>query len=342
MTIALLLGSLAAFLANNQGAADIGRVMLNVLVPLPLFLAVLSQGIVGGGFALLVASMLLATMTNPQTGIVFIGLIGFPVLLIGWVSLWQIHIKIKSQSISAMPKLRDNETNKGNHKELKLHFSWVQGEFITLTVTAVGFVLVLLMMLAIATTGTVDPQATVENFLMKYLALIEQEVSKTMALKDFYSSIGSEELVKQFIKFLAAFPSLLVVSWLILLTINGIVAQGLLMRFNMSLRPAPDLAQMSLPYWFSGTALVLGILSFAGHNWLGFLAQNLLLILIYGLVLNGLGIFHQMSKKWPMRIWILSLIYISMLFSSGMIFIPLIMAGVAQPFWYLWKKSESK
>lgn len=108
-------------------------------------------------------------------------------------------------------------------------------------------------------------------------------------------------LVRSTIEWLAAYPSLMVLYWLTALVINGILAQGLLVRFARNLRPSPPVATIELPRSFGpAVALALG-LWVLGDGWLAFVGRNLMMLLGFGFFFAGLGVVHFWLQRLVLR-----------------------------------------
>lgn len=81
--------------------------------------------------------------------------------------------------------------------------------------------------------------------------------------------------------------------WLGMLAVNGILAQGALLRLGRALRPAPDIKQLELPRWLDvAVAVVLAVALLASGD-IGYVAQNLLLMLLLPYLFAGLAVAHR-------------------------------------------------
>jgi uncharacterized membrane protein len=100
-------------------------------------------------------------------------------------------------------------------------------------------------------------------------------------------------------------PVVAVASWIVMIFLNGVLAQSLLVRFERNYRPSPKLADITYPSWF--------IAVFAGAILASYLQGNFALIgktlAVIGAVayfLLGLGVlqslFHRFSVGWLPKI----------------------------------------
>lgn len=116
----------------------------------------------------------------------------------------------------------------------------------------------------------------------------------------------------------AAFiPAALIVSWLITLTINGAIAQGLLRRAGRNIRPSLDFLKTELPMAFVFVLVACGGLWYFTDGASGFFGMTLTIIIALAYLLVGLTVVHQLSRNWPMRSFVLTLFYLMLLFFLG-------------------------
>lgn len=105
-------------------------------------------------------------------------------------------------------------------------------------------------------------------------------------------------------------------GWLLLLAVNGVLAQGLLTRFGRNLRPAPDIATLTLPTWLApalGLAVAAALL---GSQDLAYIGRNVALVLVLPFFFAGLGTIHALTRGLKGRAAILVTLYIVLIFFS--------------------------
>ncbi len=112
-------------------------------------------------------------------------------------------------------------------------------------------------------------------------------------------------------------PAALVVSWLITLTVNGALAQGLLKRAGRNVRPSLELSRTELPLTLTFALLASGALWYFTVGVLEFFGQTLTIIIALAYLFVGLTVVHQLSRNWPMRGLVLTLFYLMLLFFLG-------------------------
>lgn len=112
-------------------------------------------------------------------------------------------------------------------------------------------------------------------------------------------------------------PAALVVSWLITLTVNAALAQGLLKRTGRNVRPSLDFSRTELPLAFAFALVASGALWYFTDGVSEFFGQTLTIIIALAYLFVGLTVVHQLSRDWPMRPLVLALFYIMLLFFLG-------------------------
>lgn len=97
------------------------------------------------------------------------------------------------------------------------------------------------------------------------------------------------------------FPGGVVFSWMLMLIVNGLLAQGLLSRFERAIRPGMTMTEMDFPQWVSAAfaiSMACGVL-LPGH--IGYLGTNLAIVLTLPLFFGGLAVVHAYADARPGR-----------------------------------------
>ncbi|MBM3485630.1 MAG: DUF2232 domain-containing protein [Alphaproteobacteria bacterium] len=108
------------------------------------------------------------------------------------------------------------------------------------------------------------------------------------------------------------FPAAIVLSWTIMIAVNGVLAQGALVRFGRAIRPSARMADLDLPRW-TGAVLAAALLGAFVPGQIGDLAQNASIILLLPFFFLGLAVIHAISQRWPGRAFIFGLLYLIIL-----------------------------
>lgn len=144
---------------------------------------------------------------------------------------------------------------------------------------------------------------------------------------------GAGEMDKsRAVELMAAYlPGMAIASLLAITTINGALAQGLLLRFGFNQRPSPDLAELEFPVVFIPifAAAVVGGALLPGE--LGYALRNVAPVVLVGGVLAGLGVAHSAVRNLGGRSWVLAVIYVV---AAAQLWPLLLLAaiGMAEPF----------
>jgi Predicted membrane protein (DUF2232) len=121
----------------------------------------------------------------------------------------------------------------------------------------------------------------------------------------------------------AVIPGATAASWMVMTVTNAALAQGVLGRFGASLRPAPDLATLTLPLWLAAL-----FAAAAGATALGatgrFLGVNVMIVLAVPLCLAGLGVLHSFVRAFSRPAMLLTVFYVF----AGLFGWPLIFAAL--------------
>lgn len=104
-------------------------------------------------------------------------------------------------------------------------------------------------------------------------------------------------------------PGVAASSWMVMISTNASLAQGLLTRFGANWRPSPDIAALGLPIWIPV------LLAFAaGATALGgtarFLGINMMIVLAVPFCLAGLAVLHTVARRLPRPALLLATFYV--------------------------------
>jgi hypothetical protein len=120
--------------------------------------------------------------------------------------------------------------------------------------------------------------------------------------------MGVEAQIEMFVATVPYLPSALAVMWMLALTVNGALAQGLLLRFARNIRPHVDIAELLLPKFYFlafGAAVALSLLD----GYAGMIGKTLAAIAALPYFLQGLAAIHARIRNWTGRAFVLILLY---------------------------------
>lgn len=116
-------------------------------------------------------------------------------------------------------------------------------------------------------------------------------------------------------------------SWPLLLLGNMQIAQALLVRFEMNLRPRTDYDTLTLPIWLVGVLLACLVLASVATGWMATLGATLAGLILAAYFLLGLAVIHAISRPWNGRGFLLAVLYF-LLFVMAWVILPVALMGL--------------
>jgi hypothetical protein len=107
-------------------------------------------------------------------------------------------------------------------------------------------------------------------------------------------------------------PGLLGVSWLIMIAVNGALAQGLMSGWERIQRPRLALIDISLPHWLACLLLPSMVMLTIGSSSLAFIGGVMTLVVLTPFLFQGLGVVHKWSAGTRMPRLLLTAFYLVM------------------------------
>jgi hypothetical protein len=102
----------------------------------------------------------------------------------------------------------------------------------------------------------------------------------------------------------AVFPAVAAASWLLMIVVNGIMAQKFLTASGKNMRPMPVYSEIEAPMWPIAAIALGALLSFFGGD-PRFFGINIMLIATIPFFFIGLAVLHSISAAWPGRLFLL-------------------------------------
>lgn len=121
-------------------------------------------------------------------------------------------------------------------------------------------------------------------------------------------------------------PGFIAASWVLTSAINGVLAQGLLVRMGHNLRPSPTYADLRLPEWSSWLLVAAAALALLGTGEWQALGRNLALIFAVPYFLLGLAVVHTFARRLKMPGFVLGTFYLILVLFA--LWAHLVVAGV--------------
>lgn len=273
-------------------ASEPGGLLLLVLAPLPLFLAGFAQGLLGAtiaGGTLLVVAGLAAGLFVAFGALLF--LVGPTLLLVRQALLSRpAAVGAGAATGGGAPGAGPGAGAGGPDLE------WYPPGLLTTWLVWIGLAW-LAVTLGLMLGEGLGLQTTVEGHLQRALGLTlpQATAGEVTALAASMSS------------FALGFG---IVSYLLLLALNGALAQGALVRFGRNLRPSPDIARLRLPAWIAPALAAALVAAFLLPGDLGFIARNLAPILLVPFFFGGLAVAHAYARRARNGTLLLALFYV--------------------------------
>lgn len=120
---------------------------------------------------------------------------------------------------------------------------------------------------------------------------------------------GAERMLDTLI---AIMPGLGASSWLLITAGNAGLAQGLLVRCGRQLRPSPALTSYELPGWLAAAVAATAAMGLFLSGGLGFIGENLCLILAMPYFFGGLALIHALARRSGAKLGLFALLYLTL------------------------------
>jgi hypothetical protein len=267
------LGGILTVLPALIAAAIPGGILFLILAPVPLFLVGLGQGVracwIAGMIALIVA-----------------GLVGG----LPWMTT-ALVLLVAPVCVLVQQALRSRPGQDGTAE-------WYPPGLLVAWLTVLGVIWLALMIgLLAAEHGGLGAQDALVEELKPHLGQMlpdaeEAQIDQVLAIAINWA------------------PGFSTVAWLvIMLALNGVLAEGLLLRFGKAIRPAPDIATLSLPVWPAWALTAALLLAVFGSGGPAYLARNLALVLMVPYFFAGLAVVHGFCRRFAAGGFILAVFY---------------------------------
>lgn len=198
-------------------------------------------------------------------------------------------------------------------KDLKM---WAPAGLMTSGLTVLGYMLIFSIPLM---------NSTFDN---NNLDIIEKGVNQSLTGLPIDQADRVLEAFKMMVPFL---PSVQVISWMLMIVFNGLIAQWILKRFNQSVRPSPKLIEVFMPNIFLLILAISGVIGyFLFSTSIGKSAANIAIITLIPYFMMGLGTLKTLSSKRPHGL-ILMIIACFLMIITPALTVLVAMLGIFEP-----------
>jgi hypothetical protein len=256
--IAMAAGVVSAALYLSLLTGSAGALIFAYLSSLPLFAAGLSMGLIPLLIAAATGTVLTGIGDEFLSGAMYGGLTAGPVI-------WIVHLSLTSRQSSGSTEW------------------YPSGRLITwLSGIAGGYFLI-----AVAAFSAFE--GGLRGQIGRFLTTILEKLSD----RPWAELEGAHALLEVWEPM---FPAMVGVSWIIMLSLNGVLAQGLLVRFGRNLRPSPSMGVLQLPRVL---AIMFGcmLLASLAPSLIGYAGTTISVYFMVPYLLLGLAAVHALAGK---------------------------------------------
>lgn len=273
----IVCGGLSAALMLLLARTPFGIVFAYV-TPLPIFFVGLTHGVMAAAVAAVVGTVL-AVAVDGWMGVIYLALFAAaPVILV-------------RQALLARPVAGAGPEAAWEWYPAGPLVGWLAG--IALAAFAVA---------VLATSGT-------EGGLPGLMAPVIDKVVGAMQVGQ-----NRAELVALASRWMAA---LVAASWMVMMAVNGALAQFLARRLGLARRPAPAFADLVLPRWLAPAMAVGLVVGWLGDA-TGYLGWTVALVCGIAFFLQGMALLHWLMRKGKLPAPVLGLVYVLLLVFGGL------------------------
>ncbi len=278
LLVAVGAGIVSAILSVSVASGSMIGLPLAYLAPLPLFTVGLSLGCLAAVAAAISGSVVLGALVDPGVGVIYFLSTGLaPIVLCRLALMW-----------------RDDAAGQPIWFPAGRLLVWLSG------ITAAFFTASLVYFIG-QDGGLVG---TLERYLLASADLLENSGTNGQVF-----SATAEAIRQSAPNGARILPGTLALSWMLSVTLNGVMAQAILTRSGRNFRPAPDYSNLELPRSLSYVVAGALILSFLPGS-MGFAAGTLAAIAIWPYFIMGLIVVHVISRRLTARIMVLAAFYL--------------------------------
>ncbi len=276
--ISVAAGLLSAVLYLSTKWSILGALIFALMSPLPLFAAGLGLGLAAGVVAALAATIAVALVADFTGMVIFVIAYAVPPLMVVRFAL--LNRMVEDGTTAWYPP--------------GLLLSWIALYGIVAFTAAAVF----------TGTGTGGLRAEISGYVDTMRGLIVEQAQSSASVDQVFATV---KLI---------FPFIVTTWWMVIMVVNGILAQRMLERRGWNKRPGPDLRTTALPLWPAGVLVAATVAALLGSGWLEFLGSNIALILCVPYFFVGLAVLHTVSAAWSSKKAILFAAYVLLLLFS--------------------------
>jgi hypothetical protein len=299
MTRSLIIGSLAgiasAVLVLTAASGPLG-ILLGYLAPLPLFFAGLTHGVTAVAIAGAVGT-LVSGINGLLAGSVYLATFAAPVAL------------VVRQALLARPA---TEAETGAELSGELEWYPVGRLVLWLTGWSLGLFGVALLLTADREGGL---PGMLQPLLIPFLSAMQQGAGQAADL---------EAVAKRLATMM---PAVFGVSWLVMMTINGTLAQGLSVLLKQNRRPSPLYRAFTLSRSLAVALVAALVMAVVLPGDIAFIGGTVAAILAFPFFLQGLAVVHGLAAKASLPGLVLAAFYAALVVAGALVGVLVVILG---------------
>ncbi|MBV1885968.1 MAG: DUF2232 domain-containing protein [Parvibaculaceae bacterium] len=336
-------GILSALLFWSHASGSLLAWLLICLTPLPVFIAGLGWGAMSALIAALIGFLMLSSFESATAGLLYMMHFGLvPYWLSRQALLYRVEVPTLTPAVHSYPSENEEEeaapVRADDQHQAPENVEWYQVGGL-MGWTAIGGCLILLLTeLSVILAGYDGLFIALKNTIMGILS------DSTIIGADgtwFGVPVEPERLA---LLGMALLPAILMASWSLLTLLHMWIAQKILLRFDHTLRPMPDLQNFELPPYLLWLLLGAVALSFIPGE-TAFLGGALTFVLLVPSFLLGLSVIHAISRRWidhsTLRYGALGLFYL-ILIVPGWLIVPIALLGIVENWAHIRRKLSTE
>ncbi len=299
MTRSLIFGSLAglasALLVLTAASGPLG-IMLGYLAPLPLFFAGLTHGVTAVGIAGVVGT-LVSGFNGLLAGSVYLATFAAPVAL------------VVRQALLARPA---TEASTGADVHDGLEWYPVGRVVLWLAGWSLGLFGIALLLTADREGGL---PAMLQPLLTQFLSAMQQ------------GAVQGADLDVMAKRLALLMPAVFGVSWLVMMTINGTLAQGMAVLLKQNRRPTPVYRAFTLSRSLAVALVAAMVAAAVLPGDVAFIGGTVAAILAFPFFLQGLAVVHGLAAKASLPGLVLAAFYAALVVAGALVGVLVVILG---------------
>jgi hypothetical protein len=307
MTRSLIIGSLAgiasAVLVLTAASGPLG-ILLGYLAPLPLFFAGLTHGVTAVGIAGAVGT-LVSAFNGLLAGGVYLATFAAPVAL------------VVRQALLARPA-HEAATEAGINAEVSDDLEWYPVGRLVLWLVgwSLGLFGVALLLTADREGGL---PGLLQPLLIPFLSAMQQGPGQVSG------QVADLEAVAK--RLATMMPAVFGVSWLVMMTINGTLAQGLSVLLKQNRRPTPSYRALTLSRSLAVAMVAALVAAAVLPGDVAFIGGTVAAILAFPFFLQGLAVVHGLAAKASLPGLVLAAFYAALVVAGALVGVLVVILG---------------